>query len=115
LMGIGSAFRLPGLQKYLSEKLSLDVRRLQKLETLSGDAVLSVPAFSTNVVSFAMAYGLALQGMKLTRLQTNLLPHGIRTERQIRAKKPWAVATAAALMLGISATPAGYALQYHAV
>src|SRR5205814_2472959 len=29
LMGIGSAFRLPGLQKYLGEKLSLDVRRLQ--------------------------------------------------------------------------------------
>ena len=27
MVGLGSAFRLPGLQKYLAEKLSLDVRK----------------------------------------------------------------------------------------
>src|SRR5262249_9025241 len=68
-----------------------------------------------NVVSFAMAYGLALQGMKLTRLQTNLLPQEIKVARMIRAKKPWAVASAAALLVGVCATTAGYALQYRAV
>src|SRR5215472_6025955 len=44
MMGLGSAFRLPGLQKFLSEKLQLDVRKLQKFERMSGDSVISVQA-----------------------------------------------------------------------
>ena len=38
MIGLGSAFRLPGLQQFLSEKLQLDVRKLQKLERLGGEA-----------------------------------------------------------------------------
>src|SRR5207245_5725672 len=105
----------PGLQKYLSEKLSLDVRKLGSLSNVSGETIFNVPAFSNNAMSFAMAYGLAVQGLNLARIHTNLLPQEIRTEREIRAKKPWAVATAAALLLGISASLAGYAMQFHAV
>ena len=56
-----------------------------------------------------MAYGLALQGLKRARLQTNLLPHEIRIERLVRAKKPWAVAAAAALLIGGGA----FLLSYH--
>src|SRR5205823_9560759 len=82
MMGLGNAFRLPGLQKYLSEKLSLDVRKLGNLSNLSGESVFNVPAFSNNVMSFAMAYGLAVQGLNLSRIHTNLLPQEIRTERQ---------------------------------
>src|SRR5438874_12642087 len=111
----GTAFRLPGLQQYLSETLAIDMRKLGNLRHGSGDTIFNVPAFSNNVMSFAMAYGLAVQGLNLARIHTNLLPQEIRTEREIRAKKPWAVATAAALMLGISASLAGYAPQYHAV
>ena len=32
MVGLGNAFRLPGLQKFLQEKLQLEVRKLQKLE-----------------------------------------------------------------------------------
>ena len=39
MVGLGNAFRLPGLQKYLQEKLQLEVRKLQKIERLNGDAV----------------------------------------------------------------------------
>src|SRR5262249_36745178 len=74
MMGLGNAFRLPGLQKFLAEKLQLDVRKLQKLERLQGDSVVSAPVYTENVLSFAVAYGLALQGLALPRLQTNLLP-----------------------------------------
>src|SRR5262249_46903095 len=77
MIGLGSAFRLPGLQRFLGEKLQLDVRKLTKLERLPGD-VLTQPAFAENVMSFAVAYGLALQGMKLSRIQTNLLPPEIQ-------------------------------------
>src|SRR5437868_4128098 len=114
MIGLGSAFRLPGLQRFLGEKLQLDVRKLNKLERLPGD-VLTQPAFAENVMSFGVAYGLALQGMKLSRLQTNLLPPEIQVDRMIRAKKPWASAAAACLLLGAGGLGIGYAMDYHAV
>src|SRR6516164_7696179 len=39
MAGLGNAFRLPGLQRYLSEKLQLDVRRQPKFERLLGESV----------------------------------------------------------------------------
>jgi type IV pilus assembly protein PilM len=111
LIGLGNAFRLPGLQKYLQEKLQLEVRKLGKLERLGGDEVVNAPTFNENVLSFSVAYGLALQGLGLTRLQTNLLPHEIRTERMIKAKKPWAAAAAACLLIGIAGMAYGLSLE----
>jgi type IV pilus assembly protein PilM len=115
MAGLGNAFRLPGMQKFLSEKLQLDVRRLPKFDRLSGESVTGAPSFTQNVMSFATAYGLALQGLKLTRLQTNLLPPEIQFDRMVRAKKPWAVTAAASLLVGVLATTIHYALQYRAV
>jgi type IV pilus assembly protein PilM len=111
MLGLGSAFRLPGLQKFVAEKLQLDVRKLTKLEKLKGDDVVNAPAFTENVLSFAVAYGLTLQGLQIGRLQTNLLPHEIRVERLIRAKKPWALTAAAAMLLGASLLGIGYNFQ----
>ncbi|HMC88360.1 MAG TPA: type IV pilus assembly protein PilM, partial [Gemmataceae bacterium] len=115
MMGLGSAFRLPGLQKFLSEKLQLDVRKLQKLERLSGDEVVTAPVYTENLLSFAVAYGLALQGLKVARLHTNLLPQEIRVERMIRGKKPWAAAAAATMLFGTSMLAVGYNREYVAV
>src|SRR4029077_4455668 len=95
MLGLGNAFRLPGLQKYLQEKLQLEVRKLQKIQRLQGEeAVTEAPQYVENVLSFAVAHGLALQGLKATRVHTNLLPPEIAQERFIRGKKPWAVAAA---------------------
>src|SRR5262249_12369048 len=68
-----------------------------------------------NILGFAGAYGLAIQGLKLARLQTNLLPKEIRMERLIRSKKPWAVAAAAMLLLGTAALTFGYKIERDAV
>ena len=115
LIGLGSAFKLPGLQKYLSEKLALEVRKPSRMERLTGEQVLHDPNFTDNILTFPVAYGLALQATGLARLQTNLLPGEIRTDRLIRAKKPWAAAAAAALLLGTGAVALGYGVQYQAV
>ena len=115
MMGLGNAFRLPGLQKFLSEKLQLEVRKLQKMERLHGETVTTAPAFTQNILSFATAYGLAVQGLKVGRLSTNLLPKDIQFERMVRAKKPWALAGAAALFLGLLGPTVYYGLQYRAV
>ena len=115
MVGLGNAFRLPGLQRFLGEKLQMDVRKLTKMERLTGDTVVGSATYTENILSFAVAYGLALQGLKKTRLQTNLLPSEIRQERAVRGKKPWAVAAAALLMFGLGALGFSYYLGYEAL
>jgi type IV pilus assembly protein PilM len=111
MVGLGNAFRLPGLQRFLAEKLQLDVRKLGKLERLGGE-VLNSPTYSDNILSFAVAYGLAVQGLKHSRLVTNLLPGEIRIERMVRAKKPWAVTAAATLLITSGAMALDTFLEY---
>jgi type IV pilus assembly protein PilM len=115
MVGLGSAFKLPGLQKYLGDKLSLEVRKPTKFARLSGENVLSDPLFQENVLTFPVAYGLALQGLGQARLATNLLPTEIRMDRLIRAKKPYAVAAAALLLVGTCGLALGYASNYSAI
>src|SRR5438067_890537 len=49
MVGLGSAFRLPGLQKYLSEKLQRDVRKPSRMNRLTGETVTEAPVFVENV------------------------------------------------------------------
>ena len=115
MVGLGSAFRLPGLQKYLAEKLTLEVKKPTSFTRAVGDAVLKDPLFVENLLTFPVAYGLALQGLGEARLTTNLLPGEIRTDRLIRAKKPYAVAAAATLLLGTAGLALGYGASYKAI
>ena len=115
MVGLGSAFKLPGLQKYLSEKLAVEVRKPNKVERLDGETVLADPVFAENVLTFPVAYGLALQGLELSRLRTNLLPAEVRVDRQIRAKKPAVAMAAAALLFGTGMLAVGYGSQLSSV
>jgi type IV pilus assembly protein PilM len=110
MIGLGSAFKLPGLQKFLADKLSLEVRKADKFARLSGEAVTDAPVFKENLLAFPVAYGLALQGLGVARLSTNLLPPEITFERKIRDKKPYAVAAAAALLFGTTVLAYGYSI-----
>ena len=101
VIGVGNGFRLAGLQKFLQQNLQYDVVRLEHLEGVTGDSVLTDPVFVDNIMTFAVPYGLALQAIKQTRIRTSLLPPEIIVERKIRNKKPWAVAAAAGLMMAM--------------
>jgi type IV pilus assembly protein PilM len=103
IVGLGNGFKLPGLQKFLQQNLSYDVERLDKFNHLVGDEVVGAPQFNENLPSFAVAYGLGLQGLGRSQLRTNLIPPEIEQVRMIRRKKPWALAASALLMLGFSA------------
>ncbi len=115
LVGLGSAFKLPGLQKYLGDKLSLEVRKPGKFARLAGEGVLADPLFQENLLTFPIAYGLALQGLGEARLTTNLLPSEIRFDRIIRGKKPYAVSAAAMLLIGTAGLALGFSADLKSV
>jgi type IV pilus assembly protein PilM len=102
IVGLGNAFKLPGLQKFLAQNLQYEVEKLESFARLSGDAVLASPVFQENLLGYGVAVGLALQGLRRCPLGTSLLPPEIERARVIRRKKPWALTAAAALMVGFT-------------
>ena len=102
VVGLGNGFKLPGLQKFLQQNLSYEVEKLESFPHLVGDEVTTAPQFQENLMSFAVAYGLAAQGLGVGPLRTNLLPPEIEQVRMIRRKKPWALVASALLMAGFA-------------
>ena len=107
VVGVGNGFKLAGLQKFLQQNLQYDVQRVEMFNGAVGDTVLNAPVFQENIMSIVVPYGLALQTLKLTRIHTTLLPPEIAVARRIRRKKPWAVVTAASLLLGLATSLPG--------
>ena len=99
LVGLGNGFRLPGLQKFLEQNLNIPVTRVDSYNKLVPTAAVNAPTFTENVLSFAVAYGLALQGLQLTVVNTNLLPSEVARQRVWKKKRPWFVAAASVLVL----------------
>lgn len=95
LIGLGSTFHLPGLRKFLKQQLQLDVYRMEEFKRVKveGDRA---AAFNENVMTFATAYGCALQGLGLNAINANLMPTAILRTAMWRGKQKW-FATAAGL------------------
>jgi type IV pilus assembly protein PilM len=115
VIALGNAMKLPGLQKYLSQNLGFPVGEVKNYRGVTGDTVVTAPAFKENLLSFAVCYGLVLQGLGQAKLATNLLPPEIVTDRMIREKKPWAVALVAMLLLGCAASFFGHWRAWNSV
>jgi type IV pilus assembly protein PilM len=98
----GNTVKMPGLAAYIGKNLGLDVHVLDRFNRLTGEDVLSIPTFRDNAPTFAVAYGLCLQGLGISQLKNSLVPREIVVQRIIRAKKPWAVAAVATLMTGMA-------------
>ncbi len=101
LLVTGNTVKMPGLAAYVGKNLGMEVHVLDRFNRLTGDDVLSIPTFRDNAPTFAVCYGLCLQGLGVSQLTASLVPKEIVTQRIIRAKKPWAVAACATMMAGM--------------
>ncbi len=110
---LGNPLKLPGLQRYLSDHLKITVRAIENFRGLTGETLTSDKKFRRNLPAFCVCYGLCLQGLGKSRISTNLLPQEIVTLRLVREKKPWAVAAAAALLVGCAVSYAGHYRQWY--
>ncbi len=102
VVALGNPMKLPGLQRFLSQNLDQDVKLIDQFNNLVGGTATAGPQFKENQLTFGVAYGLCVQALDRAQLHTNLLPEEIVTTRLVRAKKPWAVAAAALLLLGLA-------------
>ena len=101
VMALGNAFRLPGLQKYLENNLTITggVTRLEKFKKIVPSATINAPQFTENVLTFGAAYGLALQGLGLSKINASLLPSELARAALWNKKRPYFMAAAACLGL----------------
>lgn len=99
VVGLGNAFKLPGLQKYLQQNLGLNVERPERFSKLVPADGVDTATLENNVLGFVAAYGLALQGLKQSKIVTNLLPTEIARSAVWRKKRPFFGAAAACLLL----------------
>jgi type IV pilus assembly protein PilM len=102
MVALGNPMKLPGLQRFLSQNLDQDVKLIDSFNNLVGGSATAGAQFKDNQLTFGVAYGLCVQALGQAQLRTNLLPEEIVTTRLVRAKKPWAVAAAAVLLLGVT-------------
>lgn len=98
----GNTVKMPGLAAYLGKNLGFEVHTLDRFNRLSGEDVLGIPTFRDNATTFAVCYGLCLQGLGMSQVHASLVPQEIITQRMIRAKKPWTVAGLGVLLLGLA-------------
>lgn len=103
LIGLGSTFRLPGMQKFLRQQLQMDLVRLDEFKRIHVEGKKTAD-FAEHSVNLATAYGLALQGLGLEKVRANVLPKSITKQRVWRAKQPWFAAAAALMMSAVIAS-----------
>ena len=100
IVGFGNAIQLAGLRKYLEQNLGITVEVANDFNNVNLTEINNNPSFTENIKTFAVCYGLCLQGLGLSNLGTNFLPREIVHARIINSKKPWMAAAAALMLLG---------------
>jgi type IV pilus assembly protein PilM len=86
VIAFGGGTKMRGLLKYLKQTLQLPVERPDSFKKLNVAAGVSTTKFHENVPDFGAVYGLALQGLGLATIESNLLPRGVARSITWRAK-----------------------------
>jgi len=97
IIAMGGGTKLRGLLKYLQQTLQIPVERPDSFKKLALGAGVSQAKFHENVSDFGIVYGLALQGLGLAKIESNLLPRTIARSRAWASKGKYFIAAACML------------------
>lgn len=111
IIALGGTFRLPALQKYLQQNLSLEVERPDNISAGAPADPKLAATFNENLLSVISAYGLAIQAMGEGKITSSLLPASIRREKLWKQKTPVFAASTALFCLGTGIALGGYFYQ----
>ncbi|NLX21814.1 MAG: type IV pilus assembly protein PilM [Phycisphaerae bacterium] len=99
LLAMGNAFKLPGMPKFIQQNMGMEVVRPSTFNRLSASNAPNAPQLMDQLLSFGIAYGLAVQGLDQAPITSNLLPPEIAKQVIWRKKTPWFYGAAACLLL----------------
>lgn len=77
VIAMGGGTQLRGLLKYLQQTLQVPVERPDMFKRVSMAPGVSAAKFHDSVNDFGVVYGLAIQGLGLARIESNLLPKSV--------------------------------------
>ena len=101
IIALGGGTKLRGLLKYLQQTLQIPVERPDSFKRLPMGTGVSPAKFHENVSVLGIVYGLALQGLGLARIDSNLLPRNIARSMAWASKGKYFIA-AACMLLAVS-------------
>jgi len=101
IIALGGGTKLPRLLKYLQQTLQIPVERPDSFKRLGMGPGISPVKFHENVCDFGVVYGLALQGLGIARIESNLLPRTIARSMAWASKGKYFIA-AACMLLAVS-------------
>jgi type IV pilus assembly protein PilM len=99
IIALGGGTKLRGLLKYIQQTLQIPVEMPDAFKRLTIGQGVSAAKFHENVSDFGGVYGLALQGLGLARIDSNLLPRSVARSMAWAGKSKWFIGAAAMLLV----------------
>jgi len=99
VIALGGGTKMRGLLQYLRQTLQIPVEMPDSFKRLTISSAISAAKFHESVCDFGIVYGLALQGLGLARIESNLLPRSIARSMVWAGKTRYFTAAAAAVLL----------------
>jgi type IV pilus assembly protein PilM len=99
IIALGGGTKMRGLLQYLRQTLQIPVEMPDSFKRLTISPSVSAAKFHESVSDFGIVYGLALQGLGLAKIESNLLPRSIARSMVWAGKTKYFTAAAAALLL----------------
>lgn len=101
LIALGGGTNMRGLLKYLQQSLQIPIERPDSFKNLSLSSDQSAAKFHENICDFGIVYGLGLQALGISRIESDLLPRSV-ARSMIWAKKAKYFTFAACILLVVS-------------
>jgi|GEM_PF-3008486 len=101
---LGESFKMHPLVEMFAESLGCKVSALGNFQRVAVGPEAAASPHAKSLSSFTVAMGLALQAAGQGPVTINVLPEELRVKREVWRKKPFAIATAACLGVGLVAS-----------